>query len=926
MHTTKAGNNQISVLWVQMNAWMGLLSDVMTETLAEFWWGDLVTCDVLRRGLEWAHKMMPFKNVTAVRTMNMEKTILLSIHCHRFISFLLLVSGFLVQSRNVAAKQPPQGDAVKDAEFVAAIDVGHFELAVVDPQGNPIANAQVEVRSHPKPEWEILAGTFLRKARYGTFMRTDKQGRLRIKLPGEELSYLNCSIRARRYGPFWAGWSFKQKTEVLPASYTAHLDAGQSVGGVVVDADGKPVEGAEIHPSIEYKKRETDESQLGSGWTTKTDKDGRWRADCVPSVDRLSLEIVHPKFVPTRTSIVTNEYRLKLDETPREHIIIDRGVTLAGTVTDEDGHPIKDAKVRASLINEMREARTDAAGKYEMPGCPTGKMVTVTITATTFAPDQAEVEFRDAMQPLDFQLDPGKTIRVRVVDKDGKPEQKARIFFRRWRQDDYGHGLDTIHQYTDENGIWEWQEAPNDAIIVDVCPVGKLQIGDQTLIARDEEYVFTSSRQLTIEGMVVDAETGKPIELYRVVPGLKWPGHTKPHWSRRESFAGRSGKFHYKVSRMDASHLIRIEAPGYAPLVSRDVAASEGSVKFRWQLKKAENIEIKIERPDGSMAVGAEVAVGIPGAQIIIRNAGFTNTYAQRAKVDQDGLLKLNPEAGPFLLVVVDEHGYAEMVCEPENMPTSIRLTAWATITGQLQQGAQPGRHVALVYTPRDRDSVGNLPRVSWDYNAKTDDDGNFQFPRVLPGKGMLALQVRTHESDDGYRTQWSHARHISTQPGKPLDLTLGGDGRAVIGQAIASEIIQEQIDWRYAVIVAQGVIGDPPSIPYPPDLVEDQKEGWAKVWLQTPLGNKWQELNQHYNQRQIDRPRYVAAISKDRKFRLDDLPVGEYEVELLVEKRPTDRFGWSHVIASWEGTIEISETEDNGEPLDLGELVVLPK
>ncbi len=843
------------------------------------------------------------------------------------ILFPLIILGLSASTPTIIAAPPEQSADADEPKFVAASDVGYFELVVADAEGKPIPGAQVEVRSRPKPEWELLVGKFLRKARYGTFMRTDRQGRLRIKLPGAELSYLNCSIRAPGYGPFWAGWSFQEKTEVLPASYTAHLDAGQSVGGIVVDDQGQPVEGAKIHPSIEFKKRETDESQLGSGWSTKTDKEGRWRADCVPAaLDRLSLSIVHPNFVPTMTVIATKKYRLQMDQTPHQTIILDRGVTLAGTVTDADGNPIKDAKVRAALMRDTREARTDAAGKYAIPGCPKTAMVVVTTTAKRFAPDQAEVDLRKDPQPLDFQLKPGNTIRVRVVDKDGKPENKARIFFRSWRKDNYGDGLDTVHQYTDENGVWEWKDAPEDAIIVDVCPVGKLQIGNQTLIAREEEYVFVSAQPLTIEGLVLDAESQEPLESFRVIPGLKWPGSTKPLWNRRDSFDGRGGKFHYIVNRMDATHLIRIEAPGYAPLVSRDVAVDEGNVKFQWKLKKAENIEIQVERPDGSPAVGADVAVGIEGAQLVIRNAQFSNTYAQRVKVDKAGVLKLNPEAESFLLVILDQAGYAIVACEPTGTPESIRLTAWATIEGSLQVGSAAGKDVNLVYLPTDSLSLEGFPHISWDYYTTTDDAGNFRFAKVLPGKGMLSRQIRSHDTGNGYRTQWSHNEHVRTKPGETLVLKLGGNGRAVIGQALASDDIKEPLDWGFAVIVAQPVIGDPPSIPYPPNLDEDGKAAWYQAWVQTPLGKQWQELSRQHAERQNQRPRYVTAIGRDGKFRIEDVPPGKYEVELPVERRPAQRFGRTSVIACWEGTFEIPKIDGQPDPLDLGELVVRPK
>ena len=87
--------------------------------------------------------------------------------------------------------------------------------------------------------------------------------------------------------------------EPIPSTFTAQLEAGWSVGGIIVDADGKPVEGVKVTPSIEFKKRPGDLSQLGVGTNLKTDAAGKWRFDSVPaSMSEVYVGIDHPGFKP----------------------------------------------------------------------------------------------------------------------------------------------------------------------------------------------------------------------------------------------------------------------------------------------------------------------------------------------------------------------------------------------------------------------------------------------------------------------------------------------------------------------------------------------------------------------------------------------------------------------------------------------------
>ena len=48
-----------------------------------------------------------------------------------------------------------------------------------------------------------------------------------------------------------------------------------------------------------------------------------------------------------------------------------------------------------------------------------------------------------------------------------------------------------------------------------------MELGEQPLIARAEEYVFACPPILVVVGRVIDAETKQPIESFQVVPGVR---------------------------------------------------------------------------------------------------------------------------------------------------------------------------------------------------------------------------------------------------------------------------------------------------------------------------------------------------------------------------------------------------------------------
>jgi hypothetical protein len=317
------------------------------------------------------------------------------------------------------------------------------------------------------------------------------------------------------------------------------------VGGIVVDGEGKPVEGVQIGPSIEFKKRPGDVRLRQGGSRLKTDAAGKWRFDSVPvSMGEVFVEINHPGFRPVRRPLTRGEFGIERGGAPAARVVLDRGAMVTGTVTDEAGKPIVGALVRTKFLNDIRAATTGKDGIYRLLGCEP-RAARIVVSAQSWATDMKELNIDSDMGPVDFQMMPGGTVRIRVLDYQGNPVPKARIFFQRWRGPFKYFEFNHVSQYADSNGVWVWREAPLDEFKADICTPDGMSLSEQPLTARAEEYVFRLPPPLVVSGKVIDAETKLPIKKFRVVPGVR-SSATHMNWVPSETYSASDGQYQFR--------------------------------------------------------------------------------------------------------------------------------------------------------------------------------------------------------------------------------------------------------------------------------------------------------------------------------------------------------------------------------------------
>ena len=212
------------------------------------------------------------------------------------------------------------------------------------------------------------------------------------------------------------------------------------MGGIVVYLGDQPVEGVTVVMTVsKYGPGRRPKNPVGFEIyyevPSRTGPDGRWRTDSVPpGAEEVHLQLIHPDFVCDGSTTVGARGRSpKLaglrDQTDRQ--VLRKGVTISGRVVDAQGKPIAGAEVVDStagltFLTYVQRAFSDQGGRFHFQ-LGRGGDKTLTATARGFEPMSLKVAAEPNAPPIEFRLAPGRLLRARVVDPQGKPIAARRL-------------------------------------------------------------------------------------------------------------------------------------------------------------------------------------------------------------------------------------------------------------------------------------------------------------------------------------------------------------------------------------------------------------------------------------------------------------------------------------------------------------------
>jgi hypothetical protein len=510
-------------------------------------------------------------------------------------------------------------------------------------------------------------------------------------------------------------------------------------------------------------------------------------------------------------------------------MVMKQGFSVSGRVVDANDQPIEGASVAQGsdrFGSSYPSTRTDNEGRFEFKNARPGEMV-LTIQARGYAPDLKQIAVYKGMNPLEFRLELGRTIRGRIMDKQGQPVAGAFVAADTWR----GHRSLEWRVDTNVEGRFEWNEAPSDEVLIDMGKKGYMSVRGFGMSPSDQEYEITLPPVLTIHGKVVDAETDEPISDFKLISGIHWGGDRAAHWQRRTVKTYKDGHYETTFTYPYPAYLIRIEAEGYKPGVSGHIGSDEGDVTIDFKLEKGMGPTGIVRLPDGTPAANAEVILCTPSQGAYIRNGrNQQRRDSQYFETKEDGKFSFPVQTDPYAIVVLNDKGYQEISESELAESTDITLQPWATVKGKVLVGKNPvvNETVRLGF---DRPYDRSQPRIYHDYQAVTDSNGTFVFDHVPPGQARVSRSIRVSDR----MTRYSHNMSVEVKAGQTVKVTIGGMGRPVTGKVLIPDYLKEKFSWQH-----------------------------------TDYGLRINSTEGPYNQ-------LGFKIEGDGTFRIDDVPAGDY-------------------------------------------------
>jgi hypothetical protein len=461
------------------------------------------------------------------------------------------------------------------ASIVTAQSFKYLEVTVVDADGTPLADVPVEIS--------------LETMKFP--MPTDAEGKVSLSVPTGGKGQVELFVRHPGYAAQAVAW---KEGKGIPDQLTIRMPKGVRFGGVVLDEQGKPIVGAKVQGIMTVDKKHgyptdgTVVTFLDEELAT-TDDEGRWECSLAPEGNvEFQLRFSHPKFVDQGGyhSRGGNWDELK---GMKKVVVLEQGLTIKGTILDPESHPASRARVDIiSIVDGSHRGSqnfADGEGRFETLPVPAGK-ATLSVIAPGMAPLRMEVDSSKQDEPLALHLEKGQPIQIKVVNRAGEPLAKANVLITDWHYT--GNQLDlNDHYLTDEQGIWRWENAPNEELTYLIVAEGYRESKHQ-LTASDEVQTVTLEPAVKITGKVIDKQTREPIKKFRLMQIASidcGPGcNSRIAYGDIELTTG--GDYIFQTGLLCKEFQISCSGEGYKSASSRIIKPDEDEVVWDFELER----------------------------------------------------------------------------------------------------------------------------------------------------------------------------------------------------------------------------------------------------------------------------------------------------------------------------------------------------
>jgi beta-lactamase regulating signal transducer with metallopeptidase domain len=802
-----------------------------------------------------------------------------------------------------------------------------FHLRVVAAGTNaPVADADVRIWVGFRDEWR----------------KTDAQGRLDITHstgPSDRGLWVDVwgnglALQRHRWGD--------DPNRPIPEGATVALQPGETLGGLVQDEAGRPIAGATVYLfSHNYKRK--DPHEFLNDLRAVTGPDGRWSTSGAPETtgELLGFRLIHPDYLSHRDYGDKDAIPKIADLRAGKAVsVLKKGVPIEGRVVDHEGHPVAGARVVSAEHPSFPysslapfEVTTGSDGHFRTWQVKAGEWHLLA-QASGHGPGARSVTVGAAVPQVEVVLGKPRVFKGRVLDPGGKPVAGALVGANDW------HGFQSLGTplWTDADGRFRWDDAPGDAMTVNVTATGYLALLYQRIDPSDPDVVFTLRPSISIHGRVTDAQTKKRIDDATVEYSAVDPKSGEP--SRWESLPEASaGVAVYQgllnvdvpVTGDAPAYKLRVRSPGYLPLISRAFRRNEKVVRdydialVSGTAAPAGTVATVV-RPGGKPLVGTRLFEFRTGGTLTIDDGVAHVNQGNRCREDRtgpEGTFAIPHPEGSWFVFILGDDAYA--VADNESVGKSPRVVAkpLSRIEGEYRIGSRVVAGAALELNGALRGGT-NGASVFIRQTTRADAQGRFAFKDVVAGSDP---RIGPDSRGTGPGGGWSIGEPVSVEPGATARVQIGGKGRPIVGRVEPPE------DWRTPVDFTREAEAHLETnrtwTPFPLSLFRGK----------TSLGAEWNEWLYRWpaspEGRAYERQRVAVrvALAPDGSFRFDDVPPGEYRLALRVNG--LDQF---HVQATHGRdpgpfgrivrmiTVPPVSGGQSDEPLDLGVLRLRPR
>jgi peroxiredoxin len=400
------------------------------------------------------------------------------------------------------------------------------------------------------------------------------------------------------------------------------------------------------------------------------------------------------------------------------------------------------------------------------------------------------------------------------------------------------------------------------------------------------------------------------------------------------------------LSKGQAQPAIMVEAEGYLPQSCGPIAGTETNIVFA--LKKGTATTGVVLKPDGTPVVGgvvylADMQNGVYVQDNDMRVDHQSGRVTRSTYTDEQGKFSFRPSVDDYAVIVLEDEGFAEVKVGDLRRNPEVKLQPWARVEGKLMIGSRPGANEEMHLWPAHipyEDYPRDFPALEMYLKTETDSDGKFSFERVPPLNVQVYHGPKVKDEMMGMNPM-SQITSFALKPGEVRRVTVGGQGRPVIGQ-VAVNGYEGTIKWRSDVYWIEKIL---PPIEVLPAQVTVSRELAGKIQAadtpeerdrlseqmrktQEEIATKTREFYQTEKGREyfFQNKKYCLNFKEDGSFRIEDVPGGKYRLRIDLREGGSDYMRFSSpTIASINKELEIPDSPGGrtDEAFDLGKIEV---